>query len=380
MGAATTERDAPIYGTFMIPIYDGQPQTDPATRPYLAPPKASAMLQRTYPVIDFRDAVLPSGRASGEVNGTASNSFFAPAKEYLREKGFTAVCQPTALARREDFDSAENMQQTYYAEVSALVKRLTGCKTTHITNSIVRKAPTISLTVSEKERTAGASQKLDQGNHQIHLSGLPPVRVPHIDFTPLGARQELRFWREDILKSAPVDKIITYEDAICRASGDRTAQAVFKQSDSAIHHAYNSHGEDKLGPRYAAFSIWRPIRPITRDPLVFVPYRNIKDDPELMMWQYDVRVPGFAGDWNRELEMAKVQPGCVDGKVCENMKWYYVSEMQPDEVLILKLFDSAALGEGAEEAGGVLHASPDVGDAAYGDLRESCEVRVLAIW
>ena len=173
---------------------------------------------------------------------------------------------------------------------------------------------------------------------------------------------------------------MSYEDAICRAASGSDFTASEKASDKTMTAAYNSHREGKLGPRYAAYSIWRPIRPITRDPLVFTPYHSIKNDSELMMWQYDVREPGFAGDWHRELEMAKVRPHCADGAVCEDLKWYYVSDMQPDEVLVLKLFDSASLGEGAEEAAGVLHASPDIGDAAHGGLRESIEVRVLAIW
>ena len=377
MPAATTQSEAPIYGTFTFPIYDGEPQTDPATRPYLAPPKASATLQRTYPMIDFRDDVFCSNSNSKQPNGSTTTS---PAAAYLRDTGFTAICEPTSLIQRDSFESKNNMQQIYYPEVCSLIKRLTGCKTTYITNSIVRKNPTISLTISEKERTKGASQNIDKGSHQIHLSGLPPVRIPHIDFTPLGARQELRYWREDILNLDQTAKIVEYEDAICRAAGGKGVRAADKTSDGAITAAYNSHDEGKLGPRYAAFSVWRPIRPITRDPLVFTPYKNISDDKELMMWQYDVRAPGFAGDWNRELEMAKVRPDCADGTVCEDLKWYYISEMQPEEVLVLKLFDSASLGDGAEEAAGVLHASPDIGDAAYGDLRESVEVRVLAMW
>ncbi|KAK3713678.1 hypothetical protein LTR37_008372 [Vermiconidia calcicola] len=352
MPAVVESRQASIYGTFTFPIFDGQPQTDPATRPYLAPPKARATLQRTYPVIDFRDEVFsPSLKSKKGSDGTAKSSLRSPAATHLRDTGFTALCEPTSLTA-SSFESQENVQRIYYPEISSLIRRLTGCKTTYITNSIVRKAPTISLTVPEKERTAGASQKVDVGSHQIHLSGLPPVRIPHIDFTPLGARQELRLWREDVLSLDKAANIVAYEDAICRAAGVSSGSPVEKTSNGAIAGAYNCHSEGKLGPRYAAFSVWRPIRSITRDPLVFTPYRNISDDPELMMWQYDVRAPGFVGDWNRELEMAKVRPDCADGAVCD----------------------------GAAEAAGVLHASPDIGDAAHGGLRESVEVRVLAMW
>ena len=38
------------------------------------------------------------------------------------------------------------------------------------------------------------------------------------------------------------------------------------------------------------------------------------------------------------------------------------------------------LGEEAEEAGPPYHGSPDLGDAATGEGRESIEVRVVAFW
>jgi hypothetical protein len=44
-----------------------------------------------------------------------------------------------------------------------------------------------------------------------------------------------------------------------------------------------------------------------------------------------------------------------------SLKWYYLSEQKPDEVLIIKLVDSAALGEHAQDAGAPWHASPEIG-------------------
>jgi len=43
-----------------------------------------------------------------------------------------------------------------------------------------------------------------------------------------------------------------------------------------------------------------------------------------------------------------------------SLKWYYLSEQKQDEVII-KLVDSAALGEHAQDAGAPWHASPEIG-------------------
>lgn len=46
-----------------------------------------------------------------------------------------------------------------------------------------------------------------------------------------------------------------------------------------------SRGEDLKAPRYAAYSVWRPLRTVKRDPLAVCDYRSIDKD-ELIKWQY----------------------------------------------------------------------------------------------
>ena len=64
----------------------------------------------------------------------------------------------------------------------------------------------------------------------------------------------------------------------------------------------------------------------------------------------------------------------------DSLQWYYLSKQEPDEVLLIKFFDSAALGEDSQEAGAPWHASPEIGDAEGDSARESIELRVLAFW
>ena len=71
----------------------------------------------------------------------------------------------------------------------------------------------------------------------------------------------------------------------------------------------------------------------------------------------------------------------AEGEPSELLTWYYVSGQGPDEVLFIKLFDSAALGSDADHAPAPWHASPKIGDAAGGsEARESIDIRVMAFW
>ena len=46
-----------------------------------------------------------------------------------------------------------------------------------------------------------------------------------------------------------------------------------------------NRGEHVKVPRYAAYSVWRPLRKVQRDPLAVCDYRSIDKD-ELIKWQY----------------------------------------------------------------------------------------------
>jgi len=69
-----------------------------------------------------------------------------------------------------------------------------------------------------------------------------------------------------------------------------------------------------------------------------------------------------------------------DSLASSSLQWYYLSQQEPDEVLLVKFFDSAALGEDSQEAGAPFHASPEIGAAEGDSPRESIELRVLAFW
>jgi len=85
---------------------------------------------------------------------------------------------------------------------------------------------------------------------RLHVPMAVPVRIPHLDFTPLGARQTIRFQTPDIYNTAVESGVIAAEDKICQ---NHTFLAASKEADPFIAEQYNQNG--KLGPRYAAYSV-----------------------------------------------------------------------------------------------------------------------------
>ena len=98
-----------------------------------------------------------------------------------------------------------------------------------------------------------------------------------------------------------------------------------------------------------------------------------------MGWPYVFHTPGhpeLGEDYLKQLVQLRAARDPL-GKV-ENLHWYYLSDQEPDEELIVKLFDSMSLGENAQEADVPFHGNPDIG--VNGEGRESLEIQAFAFW
>lgn len=353
-------------GTFIVPIFDGEPHSDPFTRPYGAPPKPKASASITVPLVDFRSQVF----------NAASGGDYSQDEAFMRSHGFTAVKHTSSITHISGFRDADTMKDVYYNEVEDLVKHVTGCKTVVINASTCRGGPPPTNLEETNAFKQGMLTKYQQGQIDMkktfHKPGPPlqPIRMPHCDSTALGGRQTVRSMKEEVTKIAEKCGIIDAEDAI-------GLDAEGKDDLSPFEEKYN---EGNLGPRYAAFSIWRPMKTVTRDPLAMTPWSHASQRSDFVVEPYDNRVPGYKGDWKKEFAMLKVRPEAVASGNEKDLSFFYVSNMEPDEVLFVKLFDTAGLGSRACEEVGCLHGSPDLGDVAYGEDRESVEVRCLAFW
>jgi hypothetical protein len=121
--------------------------------------------------------------------------------------------------------------------------------------------------------------------------------------------------------------------------------------------------------RWAIINIWRPIRPVQRDPLAVCDARSCSEaDLRTVFAQLPSQGAG-----------SKVSrgPGFEVFNVAHNPahKWYYASDMEPDEALLIKCFDSKLDGRARRTPHTAFQMEGDCGDP-----RESIEVRCLVFW
>ncbi|OBT64303.1 hypothetical protein VE03_06776 [Pseudogymnoascus sp. 23342-1-I1] len=378
--------DAQLHGKFSLFVIDaGVDDADAWQRPYLTTPVFRKFVNRPLPLIDIRPDISAPG--------------YNPA-DLLKSHGFGVLNHKSALFDPSnahlDVDSEEFLHETYYPEIKELLAKTTGAKHIFITHSFVRKSRPLgvnALNQSSTARRAGSNNQAGADfrgtvNHKDNTTNVPkhipagagvgPARLPHLDYTPLSARQCIRSWRPDIEQHARESGVIGAEDSIC---ADLPFTAKSAEANAVIAERYNRDG---LGPRYAAYSVWRPLGTVLRDPLCMAPRR--RDTGELVLYPYDLRVPGNAelgGDFLREVALLGVhgeETGAKAAVDAGELKWYYVSRQTREEVLVVKFFDSAALGRDGEEAEAPWHGSPDIGDVCGVEARESIEVRVIAFW
>lgn len=380
-------KEASVIGEFTHPIIDEKTEEyDPWQRNYFQPPPLNRLVQRKYPLIDVRPLL--------------ANPDYKP-DDLLKSHGFAIVKQHSAFLDQLNGDVADDaLTRTYTPEIEKLVRETLGAKTVFVMATVLRQGKSapepfkfplgikpISQAVSndtpkgngEAETKPAAEVKPHKLATQSNLALAAPVRTPHMDFTPLGVRRTIRLQSQDIKDAAVQSGVIAAEDKLCEG---HPFDALAEESNSAIEKHYNENG--KLGPRYAAYSIWRPLKKVGRDPISLSPRREVRSaDGERVYFPYVNKVPGpkeLNGDYLKQYAMLGVQGEEAPKDEQVALKWYYISEHEPDEVLFIKLFDSASLGADAEHASAPWHASPEIGSVLGDNPRESFDARVLVFW
>lgn len=172
-------------------------------------------------------------------------------------------------------------------------------------------------------------------------AGLEPARFAHCDYTLTGLKRTARYCRQDILDAA--------QEAI---------------------DAEDNGGEPK---RYAAYSVWRPIKPVKRDPLAVADWRTT-DVKTLQPVEYRA-TSGVLDSGEYMLEQLTQTPNAKNSA----QRWYCKPNQTPDDVLILKFADTAAEKD-PNIAAGCAHCSPYVHGTSEAEPRMSVEARVIAFW
>ncbi|RYP43596.1 hypothetical protein DL770_011591 [Monosporascus sp. CRB-9-2] len=122
-------------------------------------------------------------------------------------------------------------------------------------------------------------------------------------------------------------------------------------------HLGEEQAKTLLRGRFQIINVWRPIKAIYKDPLAVADARSVPDTDL-------IPVPIIRPDYRAEAYT--VRPG-------KGHKWYYYSRQSPEEVMLIKCFDSKTDGR-ARRAAHSSFSDPETKDA---QTRESIEVRAL---
>jgi hypothetical protein len=323
---------------------------------------------RLQPLIDMRP-VPTTSELPGAPEGTAK----------LQTHGFAAVRHPTTLNSapytKDSWKNPQLLKQFYMPETEEMVKQITGAKTV-ITESLLLRSEVWSETDAlaahaghgEKAESEAEAQSKEQTPQETELElgfpqfigfspttgGASPAPKVHLDYAPNGARTHIRKFHPTMASVA--ESVIKAEDQLI-------------SQGKSLRESYASSG---LGPRWALFSIWRPLKLVTRDPLALGDARTFleSDYVPVIVKTPNLGIPGEISTHDTESYLAHWSKG---------QKWYFISHQEPEEVLVIGLFDSERDKE-TVAAGGTLHSSVDLPGTEGEEPRESLELRCLAIW
>jgi hypothetical protein len=241
--------------------------------------------------------------------------------------GFAVYTSP---ATEKSFTDESTIRNRYYPEVEALLK----------------------------ERLPGKVKKVVIFDHTIRRrdknSPRQPVQQVHVDQTPGAAAARVR-------RHLPADE-----------------------------------AEELLKGRYSIINVWRPIEnPATDFPLAVIDWRSTTPSDFIAVdLLYPKRTDNDDDDrgkevlpdekmlWSREGYEAKGETFAVAPS--EGHKFYYMKDMTPEEVMLLKCFDSAGEGESLGKKGLAVRTphtafvDPQTPESAPG--RQSIEVRCLVFY
>ena len=398
-----TINDSSIYkGKFRYLTQGTTPKVNPHL--YHLPPLSSFNDVRTLPVNDIRSS-LSLGDSSPYT---------------LHYHGFTARHQSSRLhSSPHDLSSWKDeglIKTVYMPEVEDLVKRVTGCRTIVVESAVLR----TNVHSEVDSLSKGDSQEADLSGdfagpcpRMIGFSsagGGSPAPKVHLDFSSLGARTHIRKYHRKLALAA---------DPVIKAENRLLERGIQWQE---LKDYYGGNTKDNEGvPRFALFSIWRPLKTVHRDPLglascasfptsdyvavdVVQPSgRNIPSelsrmiDPSRSLEQYSAegqQLESESKNTPTHLSSSYLAYGPSHGEG-KGHDWHFISNQEPTEVLIIQLFDNEMEARMGSQSGkesrksllndmnvsGVIHSAFELeGQDDAGEARESLEIRVVAFW
>ncbi|KAI2464100.1 hypothetical protein F4781DRAFT_86526 [Annulohypoxylon bovei var. microspora] len=221
-------------------------------------------------------------------------------KYALDSHGFQFLRHESELKSLEDFQDEELVKAEYYPESIELLKDITGASRIFIFDHKTRCGPS-------------NWHKLGKGNR----SERGPLLRAHVDQSYDGAELVLRRWFPD-------------------------------------------EADELVKRRYQIINLWRPIRPILKDPFAVADATSIPDA--------DLVGASIIYPRDRD-ETWTIKPRATH-------RWYFKYMQRPDEVLLIKCFDSDL----AVPARRAPHSAFEDAEQKDGESRESIETRALVFY
>lgn len=293
----------------------------------------------TTATFKYIDTTSYQGKPWGKVDGPGKSFVL---KDYQRKV--------TSLRGQEDQFSTENSGFAVYNH-PAQEKAFTD-------EAAIRKGYYAEVESMLKERLPGKVKKVVIFDHTIRRrdknAPRQPVQQVHVDQTPGAAAARVR-------RHLPADE-----------------------------------AEELLKGRYAIINVWRPIENAASDfPLAVIDWRSTSPSDFIAVdLMYPRRTDGDDDDRGKEKLPDEKTLNSLEGydakgetfgvAPTDEHKFYYVKDMRPEEVMLLKCYDSAGEGEALGKKGLAVRTphtaflDPNTPESAPG--RQSIEVRCLVFY
>jgi len=271
--------------------------------------------------------------------------------------------------------------------------------------------PGMSFKMNDHERPVynirGKEQEFDTNNSGFAVYNVPAIEKSFVD--DAAVRDGYYAEVEDMLRQhiPGIKKVVIFDHTIRRRTKDSPRQPVQQvhvdQTPGAAavrvrRHLPAEEAEELLKSRYQIINVWRPIEnPASDFPLAVVDWRSTAPGDFIPVdLMYPQRADSAMDDDDRGKEALPTEASLfstegyeVRGETLgvapnERHKFYYMKDMTPDEVMLLKCFDSR--GEGMP--GGVKGLAVRTPHTAFVDPstpkdapgRQSIEVRCLVFY
>ncbi|KPI42848.1 uncharacterized protein AB675_2110 [Cyphellophora attinorum] len=302
----------------------------------------------------------------------------------------TYVISPSAAASSvPDFFDNDYVQERYWPELTTALRSQLGLRSAIAMNTTTRDV--------RPETTAREINHLNPREDKKSLGGF---FVVHGDYSPAGGRAHLRHVLPTFFDDTKcLEPITTPEERtkffqLWNSIQAAEQQAILEeQGGTEEQHMWAWSGRNYTGPRWAIFSVWRPLEVVQSDPMGIMDARSFfsssslhEDGDQYVIYDrtYKDR-PGFTSSYRSEniLPIAPSATAPVEATTQQAYRFFWVPDQTPEEIYVLKLFDSEAQTIRGRRAGVVEcapHSAFTLPDQDGKPARRSVEVRVFAIW